>query len=253
MLGVYFSGTGNTKYCCKQFCDTYEEGSIVESIEHESIVDMIRQHEEIVFAYPIYWSNLPKLVNDFIKDNASIWNKKKIYIIVTMGLFSGDGSGCSARLFKQYGACIIGGLHLKMPDCIKDVKILKKNVHDNKILVQNATIQINNAVTKLKNNTPSRDGLGYIAQLIGLFGQRLWFYNKTKHYSDKLKINADHCIGCGMCIGLCPTKNLVLLNDKAQALDKCTKCYRCIAHCPRKAITLLGNKVVQQSKIEDYI
>ena len=30
----------------------------------------------------------------------------------------------TARLFKKYGAKILGGLHIKMPDCIGDVKLL---------------------------------------------------------------------------------------------------------------------------------
>ena len=42
------------------------------------------------------------------------------FIIATMGLFSGDGAGMLARLLKNYGAIIVGGLHLKMPDSICD-------------------------------------------------------------------------------------------------------------------------------------
>ena len=59
-----------------------------------------------------------------------------------MGLFSGDGAGCSARLFKKYGANIIGGLHLKMPNCIGDVKALKKSLEENKLVVKKANIKI---------------------------------------------------------------------------------------------------------------
>lgn len=39
-----------------------------------------------------------------------------------MGLFSGDGAGILGRLLQQYGAEIIGGLHLRMPDSIGDEK-----------------------------------------------------------------------------------------------------------------------------------
>jgi hypothetical protein len=52
-----------------------------------------------------------------------------------MGLFSGDGTGCSARLLKKYGAKIVGGLHIKMPDCIGDVKLLKKTLDANKNII----------------------------------------------------------------------------------------------------------------------
>ncbi len=59
---------------------------------------------------------------------------------------SGDGAGCGARLLKKYGANIIGGLHLKMPDCIGDVKLLKKTLKQNKQLVKCAENKIVNAV-----------------------------------------------------------------------------------------------------------
>lgn len=47
---------------------------------------------------------------------------KKVFLIATMGLFSGDGAGILGRLLQQYGAEIIGGLHLRMPDSIGDEK-----------------------------------------------------------------------------------------------------------------------------------
>lgn len=42
------------------------------------------------------------------------------------GLFSGDGTGCAARLLKKYGAQILGGVQIKMPDSVCDSKLLKK-------------------------------------------------------------------------------------------------------------------------------
>ena len=83
-------------------------------------------------------------------------------------------------------------------------------------------------------------------------GQRLWFYGKTKGYTDKLKIHTG-CIGCGLCASLCPMKNISIKNGKAVSRNKCTMCYRCISQCPQKAITLLGEEVVEQCRIEKYL
>ena len=253
MVGIYFSGTGNTKYCVEKFCSNYEPFSSIASIEQKNIIDIIKTNETIVFAYPIYFSNLPKIVHDFIEKHSDIWQGKKIFIIATMGLFSGDGTGCSARLFKKYGAKIIGGLHIKMPDCIGDSKLLKKSLNKNKALVTKATQLISNTVVNLKNNKPTKNGLSFIAYLAGLFGQRLWFYHETKNYISKLKINESECVGCSKCIEICPMNNLILKDNKAISLNRCTKCYRCISNCPQKAITLLGKNVIEQSKIENYL
>lgn len=118
MIGIYFSGTGNTKYCLEKFIALYDTEAEIAPLEDIQTVEKIAHHKDIIFAYPIYYSNLPKIVRDFICGNSEIWQGKRIFILATMGLFSGDGAGVAARLFRKYGTQIWGGLHLKMPDCI---------------------------------------------------------------------------------------------------------------------------------------
>ena len=170
-----------------------------------------------------------------------------------MGLFSGDGTGCSARLLKRYGANIIGGLHLKMPDCIGDVKLLKKSIKRNKAIIKQADLKIKRTVINIKKGKYSKEGLHFLNHITGLFGQRLWFYNKTLKLKDKLNIDYNKCISCGKCSINCPTKNLEMIDNKPIPQGNCTSCYRCINNCPKCAITLIGSKVYEQSKIEKYI
>lgn len=252
MLGVYFSGSGNTKFCLEQFLKYYNKKSEIVSIEDSKANEKIKKHKNIVFAYPIYFSNLPKIVGDFLNNNKDAFKNKNVFIIATMGLFSGDGTGCAARLFCSYGAKIIGGLHLKMPDCISDEKALKRPYEKNKQLIIEANKKIKVSVKRLQDGDPTKEGLGFIYHMAGLFGQRLWFYNKTKEYSDRLNIDSDKCIGCGKCICSCPMNNLLFKNKKAISKGQCTMCYRCINLCPQQAITLLGKKVISQHHIEEY-
>lgn len=253
MIGVYFSGTGNTKYCLEMFLREIDQSAKCLSIEDGNVLSEISQSDIIVFAYPIYFSNLPKIVRDFIDKNKSYFAYKKIFIIATMGLFSGDGAGVGATLLRKYKAKIAGGLHLKMPDCIGDEKALKRPLEQNKLIIRQAETKIIKAAKLFKKNCPPQEGLNFAYHMAGLFGQRLWFYNKTRHYSDKLKISLTKCVGCGLCVQKCPMNNLVINNCKAQQKGKCTMCYRCISNCPKQAITLLGNTIYEQCKIENYI
>jgi Formate hydrogenlyase subunit 6/NADH:ubiquinone oxidoreductase 23 kD subunit (chain I) len=253
MVGIYFSGTGNTEHCIKQFVKNYDEAASAISIEDASAIPAIRNNDLIIFAYPVYYSNLPKIVRDFMEENKKLFKNKKIFIIATMGLFSGDGAGCSARIFRKYGANVIGGLHLKMPDCIGDVKLLKKSLEKNKRIVTDAEKKINNAVMNFKKGKLKHDGINIIDHIAGLFCQRLWFYHKTRKYSDQLKINQLKCIGCGMCSKKCPMDNLEIRNGVVKTKGLCTMCYRCISNCPKQAITLIGKEVYEQCKIERYL
>ena len=253
MVGIYFSGTGNTKYCVETFLKEYDNTALAFSIEEENVVQKINEQQNIVFGYPVQFSNIPKILKDFIVSNSDIWKNKKKFIIATMGLFSGDGSGMLARLLSKYGAIVVGGLHLKMPDCIGDKKALKRSLQDNQVLVKNSVLKIKSAVCDLKSDNPPQEGIGLIYHFAGLFGQRLYFYNKTRSYSDKLKIDNNKCIGCGKCIKLCPMKNIHLNKQKAVSGNMCTMCYRCISKCPTQAITLLGKRIFEQCYIEKYL
>ena len=253
MLGIYFSGTGNSRYALEVFLGKYDETAKAFAIEDENIIRYIKDNEELVFSYSVQYSNIPKMLKDFIDQNQLLWKGKKVFVIATMGLFSGDGAGILARQLRKYGAQITGGLHLKMPDSIADEKALKRPVEKNKELVRKAEEKIDRAVQSIKNGEPPQEGIGLLYHMAGLFGQRLYFYNKTKQYTDKIKVDTQKCIGCGKCVGACPMKNLSIENSFAKAGDRCTMCYRCINTCPKQAITLLGKNVVEQGTIEKYL
>ncbi len=253
MIGIYFSGTGNTKFCIEYFINVINSSDVAYSIEDSRAIEELSKHDEIIFAYPVYYSNLPKIVSDFIISNSALWNGKKIFVIATMALFSGDGAGVAARLFEKYGAEITGGLHLEMPDCIADVKVLKRTYEKNHAIVEKAKKKTTISAQKYKSGKPTREGLNFGYRMAGFLGQRLYFMNKTKSYTDKLKINPMSCIGCGKCANVCPMNNIDVIGRKAVSKNLCTMCYRCVNVCPEKAITLIGKLVIEQHDIKKYL
>lgn len=42
MVGIYFSGTGNTKYCLERFCQKCGSHINIMSIEDESAINLIK-------------------------------------------------------------------------------------------------------------------------------------------------------------------------------------------------------------------
>lgn len=252
MTGVYLSGTGNTKHCIERFVAGLDAAAKCVPIEDGAAIATIRGSDEIVLAYPTQFSNVPFMVKDFVRRNKELWQGKKVFLMTTMGAFSGDGTGCCARVLKKCGAVILGGMQIRMPDAVCDSKMLKKSLEENRKIVREADAKIDKATAEIRQSRIyPKEGLSFPAHLAGLFGQRLWFYNKTTDYSRKLKIS-DACVGCGLCAANCPMGNLRIEDGKAVNLGRCAMCYRCISTCPKQAITLLGKKVYEQCRYEKY-
>lgn len=251
MIGIYFSGTGNTKHCVEKLISLLDASAQCFPIECAGVEDVISKHDSLVLGYPTQFSNAPFVVRDFIDKHRSLWNGKAIFILNTMGLFSGDGTGCTARILKKYGATVLGGLQIKMPDSVCDSRLLKKNTEENRRIVREADKRIALAAEQIRQENYPREGLSMIAHFKGLFGQRLWFYRKTAGYTDQLKISSA-CIGCGVCSEICPMGNIRMQSKRAVSGNRCTMCYRCISLCPKKAITLLGKRVIEQCHCEKY-
>ena len=245
MNAIYLSGSGNTKHIVTLLLNELGNTGICAPIESEDAMKAL-EGDEILIAYPTMFSNIPYLVRDFINRHQEVWKGKKIFLITTMGLFAGDGTGCAARLLKKYGAVITGGLQIVMPDSIGDCKALKKSKEQNKAIIDKADKRIIEAAKQITEGRYPKEGLSFAAHLAGLFGQRLWFYNKTTGYTDKLKIDPSKCIGCGICAKNCPTQNIKIIDGKAAANNQCTMCYRCVNYCPKQAITLLGKTLYEQ-------
>lgn len=75
----YTSVVQVTKFCVEKFL-TYYVGSVTAfSIEYRQAVEAIKRSTEIAFAYPVYFSNMPKNVYNFIINcNTLIFTEKNI-------------------------------------------------------------------------------------------------------------------------------------------------------------------------------
>jgi ferredoxin len=55
-----------------------------------------------------------------------------------------------------------------------------------------------------------------------------------------LRLDADACIGCGMCVAVCPHRVMELRQRKAAVadFDACMECGACARNCPVQAVTV---------------
>ena len=69
MVGIYLSGTGNTKYCIEKLVSLIHSSAKAIPMESPEAISAIQQNEEIYIGYPTQFSNAPYMVRDFIDKN----------------------------------------------------------------------------------------------------------------------------------------------------------------------------------------
>lgn len=55
-----------------------------------------------------------------------------------------------------------------------------------------------------------------------------------------LAYDQEKCVGCGLCVAVCPHRVFTLKNDKAHVQDReaCMECGACALNCPTKAMAV---------------
>ena len=76
MIGVYLSGTGNTKHCVERLVHLMDDTAQCVPIEDAQIESLLEKEVTIVLGYPTQFSNAPFMVRDLINKNGSLWKGK---------------------------------------------------------------------------------------------------------------------------------------------------------------------------------
>lgn len=72
IIGIYFSGTGNTRHCIGKLTKTLDISAKAISLENGGAAEEIRGNNVIILTYPLQYSNAPCFVRDFIQKNSTL-------------------------------------------------------------------------------------------------------------------------------------------------------------------------------------
>ena len=240
MLMLYFSGTGNSKYIANLFAE--KTGAKCHSIEENlDFAKLIVGHDKVAFCYPIYGSCVPRIMREFVSAHAAQLNDKKLIIFCTQLMFSGDGACAFTRLLPNSRDNVVYAEHFNMPNNICNFALFPvKNREQAKKYLLTAEKKMNKVCNNIKQGIVKKRGFSTFSWLLGKVQSASWPTIEAKNISSA-RVDKD-CVRCGICVKLCPVKNLSLDEKGIKQHDNCIICYRCVNACPEKAITVLLHK-----------
>ena len=245
MLTIYFSGTGNTRYIAQEFSKRMKWAcySIEENVDFDRILN---EAETLAIGYPIYGSDVPMIMQNFIERYKSKIQGKKLIIFCTQLLFSGDGARVLTDYLDGIDHKVVYAEHFLMPNNICNFFLLR--VPSEKRIeryTRRADQKLQRVCEEIKQGRIRRKGFNPISKYLGLLTQRKGFQKMFVNIKKDVLVDED-CISCGKCVQLCPMKNLYMENGVIKHKNNCTACFRCVNQCPKGAITVFTHSKVKK-------
>lgn len=265
----YFSGTGNSLYVAKELAAllqcTFE--SIPRAITHIHKDN----HSHIIIVFPSYLAimyGIPVIIKKFIESIPFI-SKKKITAICSCGGYAFVNAVPSVMALEKYmmnqGGSLFDYYTLRLPMNNQDYDHIPIPIEKNNAIILNkAKNKVKQIALKiqLERNSKFRKWITLIAQL---FMKPMYYMIKNAsyksitekakepittsktleeviHLTDRSITVNNQCIGCGLCVNVCPVKNIILENKRPIWLNRCEMCFACHEWCPQKAISHWGRK-----------
>lgn len=250
----YFSGTGNTRWVAREIARNVDDRALVRSIESTTIAeadDLIDGASLVGFGYPIYASDLPQPMKDFLSALAP-HPGKTAFVFCTQWMFSGDGARAAMRYLRHAGFAVRFAEHFRMPNDISVTAIRFPYTNDpvriGRVLARSARraavfgrrVRGDPPRRVLDALRPRRRGFSPFSRFLGWF-QRVPVRATFERWRNDIAVDPARCTRCGRCIRLCPSGNLTYDSaaDAFPTRGTCVLCMRCYDFCPESAVAYM--------------
>lgn len=230
---IYFSGTGNSRYCAQMLADKLED-KLVDSFDFikNGISAELTSTKPWVFVAPTYCWQLPHIFEQFIR-TSHFEGCKDAYFVMTCGGDIGNAGAKIQKLCEEVGFNFQGVMPVAMPEnYIAMFEVPESETAKRIVLVAKRALL--KAVRLIQKDEKFPERKIHLIDKLKTGPVNPLFYKifvKAKPFYA-----TDACIGCGKCAKDCVLNNISIKEGKPQWGDACTHCMACICGCPAEAI-----------------
>jgi ferredoxin len=226
----YFTGTGNSLYVAKRI-----EASPLSIPQAIHDADKHYRDDAIGVVCPVYGHEMPQMVKDFLK-NAS-FETDYFYLVLTYGHVHGGAAELAEAVLDDCG------IHADYINTIMMVDNFLPGFDMEEELAIDPEKEVEKHLEEIRADITARKKFKQAV----MEADREWhrkFLEMSKampqeQWQSPYQVT-DECIGCGICMRVCPAGGIRLKNQHAiHTGENCQMCMACIHTCPQKAIHLM--------------
>ncbi len=236
ILLYFFSGTGNTLFVSNAFASEISKyGIATEIIPLPSPVpEKIPDDTVLCIAFPVYSQTAPPFICDWLRSLPETKKGTPVIIISTLAGFSGLVKGPFHYLLKKKGYS---------PLAVREFIMPPNFIHQYSDENRNAKIRervkpaIANFAKEVAEGNAKWPPLPSFLNVFQFMAEKMFRNCGSGWLGKGFKADKNKCTRCGLCIKLCPLKNISAGTEGFPAWsNKCQQCLRCINYCPANAI-----------------
>ena len=234
---LYFSGTGNSLAIARKIAEAINDQVLPLT---EAVQQDLTNKQRIGLVFPTYDFNLPPALPEMVS-HLKISPKSYVFTVVTCGNMAGNCIWVLRRLLREKGIELAYSHKVSVPD--NSALAFGRNPNKQLKKFERVPARMEQIIRELQTESHT---LHY-----SWFGLLSWLLGRPSIENGMIKalgpkVNPDKCIGCDICVRVCPMENIRLTDKKAITGDNCTVCLACVHACPHQAMTTHGHETLKE-------
>ena len=240
---IYFSGTGNSYSIAKKLVAGTGDTAVplIRLVENPDTYDLVKE-SRIGIIFPVYYGDVPKLVEDFFK-TAKLSTYTYFYAVATCGGSYGNSLYHLRQILKSRG-CDLQYTRVSFMIANSTATWKDKVRYDyHKLDGESGLVREVTRAVERKHIDYSMTKSSFMGGLVSSD-----FVKSIGMKRFKVSVDKNACVGCGICVKICPAHNLDLKDGKASVGSHCAFCMGCVHNCPYGGMLVNGHAIKKENQ-----